>query len=706
VDELDGVPLLVICTARPELLARRSGWGGGKLNALTLSLSPLTDEETARLLGALLERAVLPADLQSRLLERAEGVPLFAEEYVRMVESGIPTADIPDTLQGLVAARIDGLPSAEKGLLQDAAVLGKVFWSDALGALCETRESLDDALRLLERQEFVRRERRSAVEGARQYVFLHAIVRDVAYGQIPRAARSSKHRRAAEWIAALPSEREEDRAEILAHHLESAVSYGQAAGLEVGDLRPLMARALREAGERADALTIVARAARYYRRALDASDGDPDPELVWLHARAKMWSEGVEGGTDTLERAVEELLAAGRSDLAALALTLLERAGWNTGRSDLSLLDRALELVVDLGDAPTRGRVLAAASVRFAISGRAAEALPLAREAVAIARSHGDRDAETEALNNVAVALTNTGDLAGGLETARVCLELALACGSTDMPRPLINLATFEYDMGNLSEAARLHGEGLEFARRQENRSGADWLRAELALDDFELGNWDEAHRRIQEEAAGRRARGVSYLMDSQLLTAGAVIAFGREGVLPDGLLDGLVAEALAVGDMQSVVPVTGQAAGVHAAMGAQAAVEACLDHYREALRVEPGWVGGGSAQVAAALAWATYHREPLPPEMLVGPETPWREAARLVGAGRPAEAAEILAPIGARTIEAEVRLNAARSLVEADPAGASCQLDLAAAFWRDVGATARLREVDAVRVSLRAAAS
>ena len=188
VDELDGVPLLLVCTARPELLSRRPGWGGGKLNALTLSLAPLSDDETARLLGALLERSVLPVEMQAKLIERAEGVPLFAEEYARMLESGDAGTVLPESLQGLVAARIDGLPPAAKELLQDAAVLGKVFWTDALRELHLDPSGLDDGLRLLERQEFVRRERRSAVEGARQYVFLHALVREVAYGQIPRAS--------------------------------------------------------------------------------------------------------------------------------------------------------------------------------------------------------------------------------------------------------------------------------------------------------------------------------------------------------------------------------------------------------------------------------------------------------------------------------------------------------------------------------------
>ena len=121
VDWIVGVPLLVVASARPELLERRPGWGGGKRNAPTVSLSPLSDEDTARLLADLLERSVLPAETQSALLAHAGGNPLFAEEYARMLAGGDgAAAGVPDSLQALVAARVDGLPLGEKTLLRPA----------------------------------------------------------------------------------------------------------------------------------------------------------------------------------------------------------------------------------------------------------------------------------------------------------------------------------------------------------------------------------------------------------------------------------------------------------------------------------------------------------------------------------------------------------------------------------------------------------
>ena len=164
VDWVTDVPLLVVATARPELLERRPGWGGGKLNATTLALAPLSEDQTALLIAHLLERSVLPAESQQLLLERAGGNPLYAEQFVELyVEQG-STSELllPETLQGIIAARLDGLPDSEKSLLQDAAVVGKVFWASSIGP---DSNAAATTLHSLERKGFVRRQRRSSLEG-------------------------------------------------------------------------------------------------------------------------------------------------------------------------------------------------------------------------------------------------------------------------------------------------------------------------------------------------------------------------------------------------------------------------------------------------------------------------------------------------------------------------------------------------------------
>jgi len=274
-----GVPLLVICTARPELLARRAGWGGGKPNALTLSLAPLSDGETARLIGLLLGRPVLEAGQQAALLIHAGGNPLFAEQYAQMLADQQAASDlgprlpVPESVQAIIGARLDLLERPEKQLLHDAAVIGKVFWPGAVAALGgvtgagEPGEAeLAECLHGLERKQFLRRERASAVAGQTQYAFTHVLVRDVAYGQIPRAARAERHARAAAWIESLG--RAEDHAEMLAHHYTSALELAKAAGQDTAALKPRARAALQAAGDRAFALNAYAPAAGYYQAAL------------------------------------------------------------------------------------------------------------------------------------------------------------------------------------------------------------------------------------------------------------------------------------------------------------------------------------------------------------------------------------------------------------------------------------------------------
>ena len=363
VDWAGGVPLLVVCSARPELLERRPAWGGGKLNATTLALAPLPPEDSARLIATLLEQPLLPAGLQHALLDRAEGNPLYAEQYVRMLADrgflvrsagGWALAEnaelpMPESLQGIIAARLDGLPPAEKHLLQDAAVVGKVFWVGALGRERAERGDVEGRLHALERKGFVRRERRSSVADETEYAFGHALVRDVAYGQIPRIERARKHRAAAEWIEELSVERSQDHAQLAAHHWLQALDLSRAAGAVDVDLEARARSALVVAGDRAIRLGATAAAGELYGHALALVPAD-DPErpaLLLRHGRALVRS-GLDADAE-LSEATEQLLAAGEVESAAEATLARWWLAWNQGRAGDAdaLVRRALELVSD-----------------------------------------------------------------------------------------------------------------------------------------------------------------------------------------------------------------------------------------------------------------------------------------------------------------------------------------------------------------------
>ena len=209
------VQLFVLCTARPELFERRPGWRAHSSTSHIVSLTPLSDPETHELLDALLGPALLSPAMRSTLLGGATGNPLYAQEFVRMLEDrgmlvgragerALERTDdfpVPDTVLGIIAARLDALPLEDKALIQDASVIGKVFWPDAVARVAERgRWAIEEALRRLEERQLIRRKHESSVAGEPEYAFEHALIRDVAYRTILRPLRAEKHRRTAEWL--------------------------------------------------------------------------------------------------------------------------------------------------------------------------------------------------------------------------------------------------------------------------------------------------------------------------------------------------------------------------------------------------------------------------------------------------------------------------------------------------------------------------
>jgi DNA-binding SARP family transcriptional activator len=269
-------PILVLCTARPDLLDRRPDWKP------VVELTPLSSDETRSLLIALLGLEFLPRELEP-VIALVGGNPLFAEEYARVVADG-RTADLvlPDSVHQVIAARLDALPVETKALLQDAAVVGKVFWRGALSSVSGLDPS-SCTLRLKElvRRDLIMREPGSAVAGESQYAFKHILIRDVAYSGIPRAQRASKHRQTAEWIEARA--RDDDVAELLAHHYGNALEFATAARLDTNGLGERAAEAFWRAGERARQLYANAEATEYFRRALATLDGTTGEDAEWLN---------------------------------------------------------------------------------------------------------------------------------------------------------------------------------------------------------------------------------------------------------------------------------------------------------------------------------------------------------------------------------------------------------------------------------------
>jgi class 3 adenylate cyclase/tetratricopeptide (TPR) repeat protein len=688
-----GVPLLVVCTARPELLANRPGWGAGRTNTVTLSLPPLSADETARLVHDLLERAVLPAELQHALLERAGGNPLYAEEFARMLaDRGPDEMTVPETVQGIIAARLDALEPDHKRLLQDAAVVGKVFWAGAVVAIDGVDSSdVEPVLREVERRELVRRERRSSVEGETEYAFRHVLVRDVAYAQIPRAERSERHRRAAEWIASLG--RPDDYAELLAHHYLEALEYARATARDTAELAAPARLALRDAGERAAALGAYQSAARYFRAALDLTGADdPElPELLYHYGAAEFWWDG--SGTEALADAVARLRASDRLEMAARAALLLARGAWSRGNRELveTWLVEMDALLSDLPDSIVQTEGLVVRSGFHMVGGEYEQAIRMAQEALSRIEKLDRPDLRARSFDVIGTSRVSLGD-ANGLADQRLAIEIARECRALwEMHHATNNLGVSLLMLGRLREMAELQAAWeVSFDEVGGTHYSRVWLESSRAAVDYYAGRWDEAFRRIEEFLRGL-PEGASHYLESDVRPLRAAIELARGDVVAARAdVDRAVAVASGSTDPQTLAPALCARAELHLAEGEGLEAATAFD---ELLGFGDGLVVCLSlAGRLPAFAWLALDldrvedaRALLDSSSLSG----WQEAARAILAGDGARAADLLADIGDRSAEAYARLRAGGEHVHR-------ALD----FYRSVGATRYTGEAESLLAS------
>jgi predicted ATPase len=701
-DWVTGVPLLILGTARPELLARRAGWGGGKPNAVTISLSPLSENETALLVHSLLDRAVLPAETQAALLARADGNPLYAEEFVRLAtERGIErdaVITLPESVQGLIAARLDGITTEDKALLQDAAVLGRVFWPGALASVAglDPRD-VEGRLRGLERRGFVRRERRSSLTGESEFAFGHVLVRDVAYSQMPRGVRGDKHRRAAEWMETLG--RQEDHAEVLAHHYLNALELAEAAGAPSGALAERARISLRDAGDRAFALNAFAQAARFYASALELWPLGDSARPGLLLACGKAEYNAYESGEDRLLEAVRELIAVGDRERAAegeLVLADLQRAQRDRAYERLA---HAVELLQGESRSPAKARVLAEVSRYHMLGGRTNEAIAAGREALEMAKSLGLDDLRASALTSMGTALASRGD-PEGLSHLQESVRLAVRSNDAwQISRAYNNLGGAFMYAGDLRRCSDVWNEGWAAIERFGDLSVTAYLRWERIYERAWIGHWDEALALADEVITkGSPVAQVGWAHEQR-----GRIRLGRGDTaraLEDA--DHAVAVARGMKDPQALLPALSFSAFARMEAGQLQEASRLVD---ELLSLDPLGVGmhvAHSVSPVFDLAWVLVdlgrESELLDPAASIERPNPWLKGALAIAGGRLDVAADVYFEIGNLANEALCRLRATEKLAaEGRGAEADEQLRKALSFWRSVGATRYIQEGEAL---------
>jgi class 3 adenylate cyclase len=533
-----GVPLLVLCAARPELYERRPGWGAGQRNAHTINLSPLSDQETAELVTHLISTTVLTSELERAILERAGGNPLYAEEFVRLVaDRGLAPDEtmLPESVQALIAARLDTLSSERKSLLQDAAVLGKVFWAGALAEVSGQDEGqVEVALHELALKELVRPVRTSSMEGDSEYSFWHLLVRDVAYGQIPRAERARRHRAAAAWIERKGGERVEDLAEVLAHHYVQALQLSEAAGdaEQAEELTAPARRFLALAGERALGLDTVQAEARLAKALQLTPPEDPErPDLLVRWAEAAFQSGRFLESADALDRELAVLRHHGEAEAAARALQLRSRLSQRLGEGrQVAFAAEAVALLEETPPGPT----LVAAYEQLAHAhwtlGAHTETIAAADRAASLAGRLGLPE-PGRALGYRGLSRSYLGDVDGIAEMDRA-LGVALERGASwDAGILQNNIAFARYRLDGPTRSLAAFEAGIAFCHQR-------GLAIALALETnctsllAELGRVEDALERVSRLAAAAEARRDTHeLIELRAVALAIRLARGEQAV-------------------------------------------------------------------------------------------------------------------------------------------------------------------------------
>lgn len=604
-------PMLVLCSARPELYERHPGWAGGKRNSTTLALSPLSDEDTGHLVSSMVANAVLPHDVRAQLLERASGNPLFAEEFVRMLlDRGLLNSDgtapasggqipLPDTIQATIAARLDSLPASRKSLIHDASVIGKVFWSGALASMGGIERAVaEEMLHELVRKELVRPARTSTVRGEAEYSFWHALVRDVAYAQIPRAGRASRHRLAASWIEETAGERVADVAEQLAYHYGQALDLARALGSNerLDELEKKARDALELAGDRAAQLDLR-KAYRFYQRA-----GQLAPPATSVRGRllvAMVQAGGMafggagELGPDESERvlqdAIDDFRAAGDTLREGDAAVQLSRQLWFRGaneRAEPALAD-AIKVLEPSG--PTRELADAYAEMagRHMLAAHEAEWAAWTDRALELSRTVGAGDVYARALQFRGFLREFAGDPMA-LVDMREAVDAAMASGRLQViEAAYANLADMTHEIEGPEAGLALYREGVALLRRR--GVGALWPFAESTRPLYALGRWDEVLTVADEVIESDRHAGITQLTGVVLPQKARVVSNRGDPDQARGLLDAYLPRAREAHDPPILYLTLIALAHCALAMDDR---DAATSHMEEMLGTPDGWDG------------------------------------------------------------------------------------------------------------------
>jgi class 3 adenylate cyclase/tetratricopeptide (TPR) repeat protein len=586
-------PVLVVATARPSLLERRPHWGEGLSHHARLRLPSLSRRQSRQMVGELLRKADhVPEALCDLVVEAADGNPFYIEELIRwlldagvivkdgerwtIAEEAIEQAPVPSTLRGVLQARLDALPPAEHRTLQRAAVIGRVFWDDAVERLQSlTRPDavsapVNESLELLRGREVVFKREQSVFEGAGEYLFKHALLRDVAYDSVLRAHRQTYHGLAARWLEQMTerSRRADQYAGLIADHHERAGDASAAAHWYLRAGRQAAAvHGLQEATRLLDrGVTLAAddeRALRFdlllARENVLNQLGDRDAQLADLAAAEEALAD-----LDDPARCIEVLLARIRfafnasayreqAELAGRAVELARESGladkeaqgllwWGfglawEGEHDAAdeVLDQALAQARATGQTKLAGEALRYRAIVANNRSDFPAALARLDEARAIHRGNQDAEGEGLVIAQAASVLYNQGRYQEAREQLEAALPIFAASGFKYRQAIVLgNLGTILMAHGELGEARRLLVEGLALCEEVRDREGTATGLGTIGDLYRRVGDFDRAKDNLLRSLAEAPEIDASYLVSDSLF--GLALVAAAQGDLDEAL--------------------------------------------------------------------------------------------------------------------------------------------------------------------------
>ena len=496
-------PLLLLCLARDELLEHRAAWGGGRRGATSIFLDPLSADETRELVTALLPGSAHAEKAADMVATRAGGNPFFAEEMARMLaeEGTIETAELPGTVQALLAARLDSLELHERQLLQQASVVGRTFWEGSLaGVARDAGFDLHDALMSLQEKDLVVASTGSQLAGEQEYAFKHVLIRDVAYGMLPKSVRSTKHFEVGRFIEDRMGDRTDEVVTVLAEHYGRAAHLAEESGAEESDLEPIHQKAihfLEAAGDAAAMLYSNPEAFKHYKAARDIRCAH-DPETL-ARVNEKQGDVALRmGRVDAAIEVWEECLEFHRSQEDLRRMGDLHRkigAGlWHKGERKQALdhYQKGTNLLKDGPPCLELVRLYEEAAWLYMHAGDNMLAIYASEKALRLAERLGETRAASRAHGIFGRVFGRIGDSAKARENLERSVELARGSDEGETIRALLALGNhLEISDADYDAAGAAYTEALTLAQRVGDLPAQVELHAALAQLAVYRADWD-----------------------------------------------------------------------------------------------------------------------------------------------------------------------------------------------------------------------